>query len=150
MKFKIYISTILFILIMIFNATILSVITTERTSENAGLRAFYQETENSIDAVFIGPSSTFTAFLPPIAWNNYGITTSVYAIPNMTTGQYIYAVKEVIKRQNFIDPRKWNLHSLSKTHCIFPVDISLNALNFMQSHNKSSAFFLPFFTNLTT
>ncbi|MBQ8886695.1 MAG: hypothetical protein IJY61_03245 [Candidatus Gastranaerophilales bacterium] len=99
MRRKVFISSIFFLFITIVVATVLSVIVTEPSSENAGIRAFYKEPQNQIDVVIIGPSSTFTTFLPLIAYHKYGITGAVYALPGMVTEQYIHVVKEVMEYQ---------------------------------------------------
>ena len=98
MKLKVWASYIFFIFTIIVVATVLSEKTVVLTAENAGIRAFYKE-QQQIDAVFIGPSSAYTVFLPPIAYNKYGITSAMYSISGMVTEQYIYAAKEVMKYQ---------------------------------------------------
>ncbi len=63
------------------------------------IRGFFAERENSLDAVFIGPSTTYSFWAAPLAWNEYGIT--VYPLSNamqpLAAAEFL--IKDAIKKQ---------------------------------------------------
>lgn len=63
------------------------------------IRGFFAERENSLDAVFIGPSTTYTFWAAPLAWNEYGIT--VYPLSNamQPLAATEFLIKDAIKKQ---------------------------------------------------
>ena len=63
------------------------------------IAGFYQEPENSLDAVFIGASNTFEFFQPPVAWEDHGIAVYNYTAPAMPTQGLKYVMKEVYQKQ---------------------------------------------------
>ncbi len=63
------------------------------------IAGFYQEPENSLDAVFIGASNTFEFFQPPLAWEDHGIAVYNYTAPAMPVQGLKYVMKEVHQKQ---------------------------------------------------
>ena len=45
------------------------------------IKSFFEQRENSVDAVFLGSSATYTFWQAPVAWNEYGIT--VFPLSNV-------------------------------------------------------------------
>ena len=148
MRLKFCLNYIFFIFTTIVVAALLSrtVILTEPVPENVGIRAFYEEEQNNIDAVFVGPSSIFTTILPPVAYHKYGITTAAYAIPNLLTEQYIHCIRDILKYQKpkvificvdnmFIQCTKPD--SLPFTlNFIYYIKLSLNKIKIVQQFKK--------------
>ncbi len=58
---------------------------------------FFQEPKNSLDAVFIGASPTFTSWVAPLAWRKYGIAVRTFGNntqPFVATKNLLYLAKE--------------------------------------------------------
>lgn len=93
MKIKKIIKGIAFVLIFLicFSAvtTVLEYVS-ERDSER--ITGFFEERENSLDAVFLGSSATYAFWCAPIAFAEYGITVYTYS----TASQPLYAAKFLI------------------------------------------------------
>ncbi len=67
--------------------------------DHVSVAGFYQEPENTVDAVFVGASNTYMFFQPPLAWEDHGI-----AVYNLTSGSMParalkYMMKEAHKKQ---------------------------------------------------
>ena len=60
---------------------------------------FYEQKENSLDAVFIGGSAVYRFWEPPLAWDDYGFTSWSFSIPAMNAINYPYIIKEIDKTQ---------------------------------------------------
>lgn len=60
--------------------------------------AFYQE-DTTLDAVYVGSSSTYAFWQAPIGWEKYGITVQPYAIPAMIGQQLKYMIEDTRKTQ---------------------------------------------------
>lgn len=60
---------------------------------------FYEEKRDTLDAVFIGPSSTYSALLPLLAWERYGIAISPFCCPNQPSVAAEYVIREARKTQ---------------------------------------------------
>lgn len=63
------------------------------------IQGFYQEPENSLDAVFVGDSSIYRAISPIIMWEEYGFTSYDFASPAQKIWDSYYCIKEVFKYQ---------------------------------------------------
>lgn len=101
MRLKVFLNSILFIIITVCILSVLSVvITSDYSAENIGIRAFYKEKKNTFEAVFVGASATYTNWLTTYAWHNYGFPTAVYSIPCMPCGVYKYTIKDILNYQN--------------------------------------------------
>ncbi len=61
--------------------------------------AFYSEEKKTLDAVYIGPSTTYAFFQAPLAYNDYGITVLPISIPNMPAASIKYVIEEARKTQ---------------------------------------------------
>lgn len=73
----------------------------ERYNDNSSFQIinFYKEDKNSMDAVFIGSSITFSYYSPLFAYNSYGLKTTNYSSSGMGMLAYRYAIEEVRKYQ---------------------------------------------------
>ncbi len=60
---------------------------------------FYEEPENSLDAVYIGSSNCYSFWNPLVAWNEFGITVYPYATNAQPFGAAKYLIKEARKTQ---------------------------------------------------
>ena len=63
------------------------------------LTGFYREPENSLDAVYIGASTTYAFWQPALGWDEYGIAVYSLATPSMTVNHFKYMVREARKTQ---------------------------------------------------
>lgn len=63
------------------------------------IAGFYQEPENSLDAVFIGGSNTYEFFQPPFAWADHGIAVYTLTSPGMPVQGLKYMLQEAYKKQ---------------------------------------------------
>ena len=63
------------------------------------IRSFYQEPENSLDAVYIGSSNCFTFWNPLAAWNEFGIRVYHYACDAFPFEATSHIIEEVHKTQ---------------------------------------------------
>ena len=64
------------------------------------IERFYLEEENSLDAVIVGASETFTGFVPGYAYECYGFTSYLYSQDSNTGSIYKSIVKEIEKHQD--------------------------------------------------
>ena len=62
-------------------------------------RGFYSERDNSLDAVYIGPSHVYTFFQAPLAWDSQGIAVYPLSVPSMPHHALIYMIEEARKTQ---------------------------------------------------
>ncbi len=63
------------------------------------IRSFYDEPENSLDAVFIGASEVFTGYSPGYAYENYGFTSYMYAMESNQGSLYKAQLREILAHQ---------------------------------------------------
>lgn len=61
--------------------------------------SFYDQKKDSLDAVFIGSSATYSSWLPTFAWDQYGIAVSLFTCPNQSLEAAEYLIKEIRKTQ---------------------------------------------------
>ena len=73
-KFIISAICLLLVFAMLFNVTSRLLVHPEDGISYSMIKGFYDEEENSLDAVFIGSSTTYADWNPILAWENYGIT----------------------------------------------------------------------------
>lgn len=73
----------------------------ERYKDNSSFQIinFYKEEKNSVDAVFVGSSITFSFYSPLLVYNSYNIKTTNYSSSGMGILAYRYAIEEVRKYQ---------------------------------------------------
>ncbi len=64
------------------------------------IREFYEQRENSLDAVYIGSSNCFTFWNPVFAWNDYGITVYPYSCNANPIYSTKYLIEETRKTQS--------------------------------------------------
>ena len=60
---------------------------------------FYDEPENTLDAVFIGGSNTYEFFQPPFAWEDHGIAVYTLTVPGMPVRAVKYLMEEAHNKQ---------------------------------------------------
>ncbi len=86
------------------------------------IAGFYQEPENSLDAVFIGASNTFEFFQPPIAWEDHGILVYNYVTPAMPMQGLKNVMQEVYQKQTdallIVNLNKKKMMNLNMRHFI--------------------------------
>lgn len=64
------------------------------------ITGYYEQEEDSLDAVFIGTSTVYRLYIPSLAWNEYGYTSFGYASSSMPFEAVPYILKEVDRTQN--------------------------------------------------
>lgn len=129
MKGKIIGRVVCFLLCFAILFGIVSTALIQKDSTNyQNITSFYDQRENSLDAVYIGSSACFAFWNPVVAWENYGITVYSYACNKLLFNCAEYLIKETRKTQpnaTFII----NLNTFSEDE----VDISeiYNLINYM-------------------
>lgn len=63
------------------------------------IKEFYDEPANTMDAVIIGASFSYTLFQSPLAWHSHGITVWNYACEGQRLAEAEYMIKEARKLQ---------------------------------------------------
>ncbi len=101
MKLKHWIRIIIFALvagaIILAAAIFLSV---PEARDVTGMYGFYKEKENSMDVILIGPSTMYTDFYSPLAYEEAGFTSYAVATGGLSGEMYQYAVKEALQTQS--------------------------------------------------
>ena len=62
---------------------------------------FYQETENSLDGLYVGASSTYRYWMPTRAYEKYGQCVYNFSTASMPFAAYQYIIEECAKTQDF-------------------------------------------------
>lgn len=62
-------------------------------------KGFYNERRNSIDVMFFGDSDVYRAVSPIVLWDNYGISSYVYASPGQRSNISYYFLKDALNYQ---------------------------------------------------
>ena len=91
-----------FVLIFTIILTIISLIFVPkwRGLDAEQMRGLYQEEENSIDVVMLGSCNMYSSYSPVIAYEQYGITSYVYACPDQELVISYHYLKEALKTQD--------------------------------------------------
>ena len=76
-----------------------SVLVENGDMEFVSVAGFYQEPENTVDAVFIGASNTYMFFQPPLAWEDHGIAVYNLISGSMPARALKYMMKDAHKKQ---------------------------------------------------
>ncbi len=63
------------------------------------IAGFYEEREDSLDAVYIGGSNVYSFWAAPLAWEKYGITVYPFACNSQPLAAAEYLIKEARKTQ---------------------------------------------------
>lgn len=69
-------------------------------SDRAFIQGFHSAEKDPIDVVYIGGSNVYCYYDPMIAWNEYGITSYCYSVPQMDAAVMLSAVKDIYKEQS--------------------------------------------------
>jgi len=70
------------------------------SSDEARLKLFYNEEENSFDVMLFGSSSVRAGFIPTKAYENYGLTSFDYCVNHMPLPAIPYMIKEAFSTQS--------------------------------------------------
>ncbi|MBQ8503960.1 MAG: hypothetical protein IJ491_06775 [Clostridia bacterium] len=94
MKIKRFFKVVIFVLIFAFCFVgVQNLLTGDAdTRDHKRIEGFFDEKENSLDAVFLGSSATYAFWTAPVAWVEYGLT--VYSLSS--SKQQILAAKYLI------------------------------------------------------
>ncbi len=68
--------------------------------DKVGVDGFYKEPKNSVSVILIGPSTMYTSFYSPLAYEKYGFTSYSLATSSMTGALYKSAVQIAEEEQN--------------------------------------------------
>jgi len=71
----------------------------ELAHTRGNLGGYYAQQNETLDVVFVGTSGTFSAWVPMIAWENYGFTSYNFCVNVMGYETLSFAVKEAMKTQ---------------------------------------------------
>ena len=100
---KIWFFIILIVLITAVSGTIYEIALGNHHLVQDRSKSFYQilrEPENSVDAVVVGDSLSYTSTSPMELWKEYGMTSFVCGQSGQTTQETYYMLKNVFKRQS--------------------------------------------------
>ncbi|MCQ2530410.1 MAG: hypothetical protein MJ086_04060 [Lachnospiraceae bacterium] len=101
MKLKHWIKIIIFaglsIVLIVLASSFLCV---ANEKDTVGVYGFFKEPKDSIDVVLIGPSTMYTSFYSPLAYEKYGFTSYSLATSSMTSAAYKSAVQIAEKEQH--------------------------------------------------
>lgn len=65
-----------------------------------GMYGFYKEKDRSVDVILVGPSTMYTGFYSPLAYEKYGFTSYAVSTGGLSGAMYKYAVKEALQTQS--------------------------------------------------
>lgn len=102
MRKKEYLKVIVFILLGIGLLSMVSTVMVRKAADTRiyqWYRGFYEEEKNTVDAVFIGSSATYSAWLAPLAWEQYGIAVYPFVTPSEPFEAAEYIIREARKTQ---------------------------------------------------
>ena len=101
MKIKHWIRIIIYVvslaLALIFASNLLCV---ANEKDALGIYGFFKEPEDSLDVVLIGPSTIYTAFYSPLAYEKQGFTSYSLSSSTMTASLYKYAAQMAVEYQH--------------------------------------------------
>ncbi len=74
-------------------------VSVHESADEARIDTFFRQEENSLDAVFLGPSTTYASWVAPIAFQEYGIT--VYSAASAAQPLFAsrYMIEDMRKKQ---------------------------------------------------
>ena len=101
MKGKHWIKILAFIgcaILLLYGAAALLNIANEKDA--VGIYGFFKEPEDSLDVILIGPSTIYTAFYSPLAYEEQGITSYSLSTSTMTAALYRYAAEIAVEEQH--------------------------------------------------
>lgn len=133
MKGKKIIKAVSFLLIFLFGFfTVQPVLADRDASDYRRIQGFFEEKEESLDAVFLGSSTTYAFWTPPVAFAEYGIT--VYSFSN--AAQPAFAAKYLIEDAKKTQPDA--LYIINVTHLLEDYGTYLHKLlvNYPNGINK--------------
>ena len=124
-KTKIFVKSISFILIFVFLFSFVQDVLIKRASTDAQIiPQFYNERENSLDAVYIGSSNCFTYWNSAVAFEEYGLC--VY--PYSCNSQSFFAAKHIIKEVRKTQPQATFLINING---INDGDVSVDSMHYL-------------------
>ena len=95
----IQLSTIIMVIILLV-VSIGNVLCYSCSSDEARLKLFYNEEENSMDLVFFGSSAVRAGYMPTKAYENYNIKSYNYGVNHMPLPATKYMIQEVLQYQS--------------------------------------------------
>ncbi|MCQ2511977.1 MAG: hypothetical protein MJ092_01110, partial [Lachnospiraceae bacterium] len=101
MKLKHWIRIIIFTLLagaIIWAAAVF--LSVPEARDVTGMYGFYKEKNDSIDVVLVGPSSLYTGFYSPLAYEEEGFTSYAVSTGGLSGAMYKYAVNEARQSQS--------------------------------------------------
>ncbi len=97
---KVSIKVIAFLLVFIaLFSSVTNILVSNGYMDYQGIRGFYDERKNSLDAVYIGSSNCLAYWNPIFAWEEYGISVYSYACNTQPFFAVEYLIKEARKTQ---------------------------------------------------
>ena len=84
--------------LLVYGASILLSVANEKDA--VGIYGFLKEPEDSLDVVMIGPSTIYTAFYSPLAFEEQGITSYSLSTSTMPASLYRYAAELAVETQH--------------------------------------------------
>lgn len=127
--------TVGFLLLGIMMLSVVSTIMASRAADSRVYQyfgGFYEEERDSLDAVYIGSSATYSAWLAPLAWERYGLAISPFCCMSQPFVSAEYVIREARKTQ----PNALYIVPIRPTDNIIDVRVHYLADNMPLSWNK--------------
>ena len=93
---RVLLFTVLFVLSFLY----LSAVMQPAETEIIGMKGFYAEEKNTLDAVYIGGSVCFECWAPYVAWHEYGMTSYAFGKSTLYSFSVLPLVQEVLAHQS--------------------------------------------------
>ena len=101
MKIKHWVKILAFVgcaILLLYGAASLLSVANEKDA--VGVYGFFKEPKDSLDVVLIGPSTIYTAFYSPLAYEEQGITSYSLSTSSMSAALYRYAAEIAVEEQH--------------------------------------------------
>jgi len=156
MKLKHWIKIVIFIgcalLLVQISSSVLCV---ANEKDAVGIYGFFKEPKDSLDVVLIGPSTVYTAFYSPLAFEEQGLTSYALSTSTMPASLYPYAAQIAVEAQHpqllifdtwgFCEVDQYNETSLRKFLDALPdSEIKQRAIKEIVPEDLKSSFRYPF------
>lgn len=115
------VSLIIVILLLLSINTLFIILPALQRSTNVydsnyeAIRNFYLEEDDSLDGLYVGPSSVYRFWLPPLAYEDTGMAVYALSCNNMPISTVEFVLKDAVRRQNNIKFIAIDMRNISKT-----------------------------------
>lgn len=126
---RVFLILIYLIVLALLYVMIRPVFTIDDPPSKVMFQEFYQEPENTLDAIYIGPSSVYAYWKAPYAFKQYGITVYGLSTGAMPVGSIRYMIEESLKTQDpslfIVDVRSFLIPTTNSTNFFHQITDSM-------------------------